>query len=225
MRKDDPCPLQNSSDLSALSRGGSLPAASVQRPRSRFATRVLLPTTVVLSGLALLAYAARESLRPSVRVVTAPVVLKTGGASGGSPATPGEIVQAPGWIEADPYAVSAPSLLAGVVKEILVLEGQRVEKGQVVARLVDDDAVLMKKRAEAELARAEVAIEEARAAVAVEEAKVEEAKDASDRVAPLSGSGAVPQGEIAARRLRLVSQRAALATANAAVRRAGAETR
>jgi len=178
---------------------------------------------VLLTALGLLAYAARETLRPALTVTTAPVVLKVGGASGGTAAVPGEIVQAPGWIEADPYAVSVPSLLAGVIKEITVLEGERVEKGQVVARLIDDDAVLARRRAEAELARTQVAIEEAQAAVAVEESKVEEARALWERVAPLAGGRAVSEEEVAARRLRLASQRAAVTTANAGVSRAQAE--
>lgn len=63
----------------------------------------------------------------------------------------GVTVQAPGWLEADPYYVAATALASGVVDEILILEGDRVEQGQVVARLVDDDAVLSLDRAEAEL--------------------------------------------------------------------------
>ncbi len=216
-------PPAHPNDLSALSRSGGASVAGVPKPRRRFLTRVGLPALILLAALALLAYAARESLRPSVAVTTAPVVQKIGGASGGTAAVPGEIVQAPGWIEADPYAVSVPALLPGVVKEITVLEGERVEKGKVVARLVDDDAALAKKKAEAELARAEVAIEEASATVAVEEAKVEEARDASDRVARLAGTGAVSEGEIVARRLRLLSARAAVTTASAAVRKVEAE--
>src|SRR5256885_371226 len=136
-------------NLAALSRSGSAPATLVSPPRSRFATRVLLPALIALAALALLAYAARESLRPSTPVVTAPVVLKIG-VSGSTNARSSEIVQAPGWIEADPFAVSVPALAPGVLKEIAVLEDERVEKDQVIARLVDDDAVLERKRAETE---------------------------------------------------------------------------
>lgn len=210
-------------NLSVLSRSASAPVASVPYPRSRFATRVLVPALVVLAALGLLAYAARESLRASIAVRTAPVVLKVEGASGGSAAAAGEIVQAPGWIEADPYAISVPALVEGVIRDVPVLEGETVQKDQVVARLIDDDAVLSRKRAEADLARANAAIEEARAAVAMEEAKAEEARDASERIAPLTSTGAVGEGEIVARRLRLATQRAAVATANAAARRAEAE--
>ncbi len=213
-------------ELSSLSRTGGAAAATIQNtpmPSRRLLTRLGIPLLVLLIALGLLAYAARETLRPALAVTTAPVVLKVGGASGGTNAVPVEIVQAPGWIEADPYAVSVPSLLAGVIKEITVLEGERIEKGQVVARLIDDDAVLARRRAELELARAQVAIEQARAAVLVEEAKVEEARELWERVAPLAGGRAISEEEVAARRLRLASQRASVAVANAGVSRALAE--
>jgi len=209
--------------LSTLTRASTGPGVTIPMPSRRLLTRLVLPAVVVLAALALLAYAARETLLPALAVTTAPVVLKVGGDSGATEALPGEIVQAPGWIEADPYAVSVPALLAGVIKEITVLEGERVEMGQVVARLVDDEAVLARRRSEAELAQAQVAIQEAGAVVAVEEAKVEEARALYARVAPLAGGNAVSQEEISSRRLRLASQQASLATAHALVSRAEAQ--
>lgn len=214
-------------DLSALSRPGASRAshAAVQRPPRRLLTRVALPTAIVLSALALIAYAARESLRPATLVTVAPVVPRAGGSSGPTtaPGTPGEVVQAPGWIEADPHAIGVPALEAGVLKELLVLDGQRIEAGQIVARLIDDDAILAKRQAEAELARAIAAVGEAKAATAAEEAKAEEARDALRRVEPLAGTGAVPENELAAMRLRAATASAAIATARAAVTRAEAD--
>ena len=72
-------------------------------------------------------------------------------------------VQAAGWVEADPYKSYVTALADGVVREILVLEGQRIEKGQVVARLVDDDARLALRRAEAEVHALEAALASAKA--------------------------------------------------------------
>jgi len=129
-------------DLTALSRAGGV---SVARPRRRVLTRVVVPAAIILGALGLLAYAARESLRSAVDVTVAPVVLVSG--TGGAIGRVGEgghqeVVQAPGWIEADPYDVGVPALATGVLKELLVLEGQRVVAGQVIAKLVDDDAKL-----------------------------------------------------------------------------------
>jgi RND family efflux transporter MFP subunit len=61
-------------------------------------------------------------------------------------------VQAPGWVEADPYPIYVPALASGVVEEVLVLEGEPVSAGQVVARLIDDDARLALDLARAQLA-------------------------------------------------------------------------
>ncbi len=118
----------------------------VPLPPRRWKTRVLLPL-LILGGLgALLAYAARDALIPAVDVEVVPVVVKTGVAGGGA-----VTVQAPGWLEPDPFPLAVSALASGVVREVLVLEGEAVEVGQVVARLVEEDAELALRRAEAEL--------------------------------------------------------------------------
>src|SRR4051812_45605759 len=105
-------------DLSALSRSAGKPA-HVPRPPSRALTRVLLPAAIIVVALVLVAYAARESLRPALSVTVAPVVLKVGGSSDRPGPVQGEVVQAPGWIEADPYDIGVPALASGVLKELL----------------------------------------------------------------------------------------------------------
>jgi RND family efflux transporter MFP subunit len=73
------------------------------------------------------------------------------------------VVQAPGWVEADPFPTAVSALADGVVEEVLVLEGERVEQGQVVARLVAEDARIALSQAEALLAEREAALAAARA--------------------------------------------------------------
>lgn len=222
-------PPASFSTLSRAGAGASPGTISVPRPASRLFTRILLPACILLGTLAALGYAARESLRPAIPVRVAPVVLAptstTTPPTPGAPAAsaPAEIVQAPGWLEADPYPIGVPALAAGVLKDVLVLEGEHVEVGQVVARLVDDDARLAHKRAVAEVARAAAAVGEARTAVAVEEARTAEAAELLQRVEPLAGSGAFPESEITQRRLKLLSQRAAVDAARSAVAKAESE--
>jgi len=72
-------------------------------------------------------------------------------------------VQAPGWIEPDPYATAAIALADGIVREILVLEGQSVREGQAVAKLVTDDAELSLSAARSELRLVESELELAQA--------------------------------------------------------------
>jgi len=71
------------------------------------------------------------------------------------------LFQASGWIEADPLPIRATTLYGGVVESVHVLEGQAVEEGQLLARMVDEDAVLDLRTARAALAEAEAGLERA----------------------------------------------------------------
>ncbi len=138
--------------------GAATPAAPrtiVPPPRRRWATRLLLPTAILAATAALLAFAARDALFAAtsvevVRVIAKPVEVTGEADAGGAGAI---VAQAPGWVEPDPYPLFVSALTGGIVREVLVLEGQPVAKKDVVARLVDDDAKLALRRAEAEVAR------------------------------------------------------------------------
>jgi RND family efflux transporter MFP subunit len=151
------------------------------------------------------------------------VVLVTGTSGGVAHAPTGEVVQAPGWIEADPYDIGVPALASGVLKDLLVLEGRRVAAGDVVARLVDDDAKLAVQRAEATLAEADAAHEQAAADQGAELARSEELQDDLDRKQSLVKTGAISEGDVAQLRLRISSHNSVCAGARAAVKRAEAQ--
>jgi RND family efflux transporter MFP subunit len=125
----------------------AVPNQAIPRPPGKWLTRRVVPISLVIIALALLAYAARDNLRPAVPVRTLRAIGKTVQGRTGS-----VTVQAPGWVEADPYPIHVPALAPGVVKEILVLEGEPVRAGQIVARLIDDDALLALDQARARLA-------------------------------------------------------------------------
>lgn len=144
-------------DLRSLSRiRGGAPIATnvsdVPLPGRRWKTRVLLPLAIACTTLGLVGFSARDLLLSATDVEVAPVIAKSD--AGARPET-GIVVQAPGWVEADPFPVAASALASGVVKEVLVLEGDRVEAGQVVARLIDDEARIALAKAEALVAEAE----------------------------------------------------------------------
>ncbi|MGH7179070.1 MAG: hemolysin D, partial [Tepidisphaeraceae bacterium] len=86
--------------LEMLSLSDQRHAASVPRPAFAWKTRVALPAMIGLITLALLAYAARDVLLPAVDVRVVPVVLKDRGGAGPSD------IQAPGWVEPEPYAIA-----------------------------------------------------------------------------------------------------------------------
>ncbi len=146
------------SNLAALARssGGAPP---VPRPPYRWKTRVLVPAAMIIGVLLLLGYAGRRALTPALEVRVTPVVVK----SGVGTAATGSSVQAPGWVEAAPFAMNVSALADGVVREVLVLEGEAVEAGQVIARMIDDDARLSLARAEADVHERSGDLDEARA--------------------------------------------------------------
>lgn len=79
------------------------------------------------------------------------------------PSPPTRTVQAPGWIEPDPYYTAVSALADGVVATIHVLEGESVQVGQVLAELVSEDAELLLRQAEALVATMEAGLAKARA--------------------------------------------------------------
>ncbi len=134
-------------------------ATQVPPPARRWLIRVGVPLTLLGSVGTVLSYAAREALLPETPVRVLPVIQRSGVASGG-----GLVAQAPGWVEAEPYVINISALTDGVVKEMLVLEGEPVQPGQLIARLVDDDARLAQQRAAAEVAMRRAALATAEAA-------------------------------------------------------------
>ncbi|GIK20405.1 MAG: HlyD family efflux transporter periplasmic adaptor subunit [Leptolyngbya sp. PLA2] len=149
--------------------GGDRPGADVPR-RSKVA--VIVPAAVVVLTLLVVAWSAWPTVRPvrTVQVTQAvferaeepPGTRVTGDRHAGAGRV-GTAVQAPGWLEAEPYYVAAAALADGVVEHVDALEGDRVAAGQVIARLVSVDAELKLSSAEAELsvAQAELALAEA----------------------------------------------------------------
>ena len=128
---------------------GTTHTAVVPRPPSAWKTRILLPVALLGALALLLAFAAREALLPSKQVRVVPVVMQP---TRSAPSAGAVVAQATGWVEPDPFPIAATALTDGVVRQVLVLEGDRVEADQPVAQLVDEDARLALAAAEAELA-------------------------------------------------------------------------
>jgi RND family efflux transporter MFP subunit len=134
-------------------------------------TGVALPIGIVLAAAALIARAAWLSLAPARTVEVVPVVVRAAESAAETPSdgTASGPVQAAGWIEPRPLPIAVTALTDGTIAELTVLEGDRVARGQVVARLIDADARIALERAEGEVARraaltAAAAVERDRAA-------------------------------------------------------------
>ncbi|MCI0652040.1 MAG: efflux RND transporter periplasmic adaptor subunit [Planctomycetes bacterium] len=141
--------------------GGALGASTptIPLPRKRWRTRILLPSLILLAWGALFIATSWETLLPATEVRVVPVVLKSFASVSAGAFT----VQAAGWVEPDPFPIYVSALTSGTVAEVLALEGQTIEAGEIVARLVPDDARLELDRAEAEMGVARAERENARA--------------------------------------------------------------
>ncbi|QQS09086.1 MAG: HlyD family efflux transporter periplasmic adaptor subunit [Phycisphaerales bacterium] len=228
---------------------------SIPRPKARWATRLVVPAAVLLATGGLLAYAARDALQPRLQVYVAAAIPKgsaaapprpeTDSAAGATGADPTDAssassppstaalgavaVQAPGWIEPSPYAISVPALAEGVVREVLVLEGEWVEVGQVVARMIDDDARLAVRATDAVIAERESDVARARAALATAESQVDverttaaELRDEVTRKRDLVATGGLSEGTFRRMEIRLDGLDAKVRTAEKMVSEARA---
>lgn len=135
--------------------GGAVPI----RVRRHLLTRYVLPTTLLLGFLALVAWAARDVVFPPKSVTVVPVLSSQ--AEGHQQGTP--LFKAAGWVEPRPTSVRVAALAAGVVDKLLVVEDQPVKEGEPVAELVKDDARLEHERALADFALREAELEIAKA--------------------------------------------------------------
>ena len=126
-----------------------------RRRRPHWLSRYLFPAVVLLGFGSVLAWAARDSLLPSRPVTVVPVM--TSRAEVRQEGAP--LFQAAGWVEPRPTPTLVTALAEGVIDKLLVVEGQEVKAGEPVALLIDEDAKIALRAAEADvkLRRAEVA--------------------------------------------------------------------
>ena len=183
---------------------------NIPLPSSRIGTRVILPIIIIGGAIGILAWSSWRAWAPLTVVHAIPVIVRTTavaqvakqdsakGSTDVAMKTParGPVVQAPGWIEPSPFPISASALTAGVIREVLVLEGDHVTESQVVARLIDDQAKLELRRASAE--------------VDIKEAEVSVLRDELTRKSKLVAGGGVGEGEVARLAIRVRGAEAAL---------------
>ncbi|MHC4909824.1 MAG: efflux RND transporter periplasmic adaptor subunit [Planctomycetota bacterium] len=192
----------NPRSLAGLS-GDTAGRPAVAPPRSRWVLRILLPALLFLLVAAVLALTVFESLLPATSVRVVPVVMKTVAGSTGSVS-----VQAPGWLEPDPHPYYISALTDGTISEVLVLEGDTVEAGDIVMRLVDDDARIANAHAEAGLRR-EVA------GLAAASAELDAAQTRLAELVEVTRAVDVATADLARSRAELDRGKAAVAVANA----------
>lgn len=116
-------------------------ANNVPQPPARWLLRFGIPFLIIAAAVILLAVTAWSALVPArtvqaITVAVRPVELQEMPMNMES----GSLVQAPGWIEPDPFPTYVAALEQGIVKDILKVEGDTVRRGEVVATLVDENA-------------------------------------------------------------------------------------
>ncbi len=117
-------------------------------------SRYVIPGVIMIGFIGLLVIATSEQFLSRQPVTVIPVIVKR--AEIQQEGTP--LFQAAGWVEPRPTSVNVPALTEGVVKELLVVEGQEVKYGEPVATLIDVDAKISLRQAETqrELRKAEL---------------------------------------------------------------------
>ncbi|MBO37275.1 MAG: hypothetical protein CL612_05540 [Anaerolineaceae bacterium] len=185
---------------------------NIPQPKKRFMTRLGIPIVIIVITACLLLYASWNSIRSSTTVEAVTVVMRNVETDEPQDITEnqGDVVQAPGWVEAEPFSVYAGALTEGIVKEVLVLEGDTVIKGQPVAKLVDEDNKLALKTA---IAKEQLWEGKVHAA----EAKMQELSDEYTRKKPLVESGYLAEGPVTRLKLRLITEEANVAIARASL--------
>ncbi|MEK7484806.1 MAG: efflux RND transporter periplasmic adaptor subunit [Planctomycetota bacterium] len=119
----------------------------IPKPPFSWKTRILLPFSLFGITISLFLFVGVETFLPAISVRIAPVIPKQ--VQGGQTQT--ALVQAAGWIEPDPYMVHITALADGIVSHIYVLEGQSVQKDQLLVQMIEEDAQLEFRRVEANL--------------------------------------------------------------------------
>jgi len=143
-----------------VDRGGG--AQATARPRQRhWFTRYGIPLGIILGFAGVVTWSLWDQLLPAKPVTVVPVlVTRAEIQQSGTP-----LFQAAGWVEPRPTAVMASALVEGIVEELLVVEGQKVEKGQPLAKLVDQDARLALAETKSVLSLREAELASAQAAL------------------------------------------------------------
>ncbi len=146
-------------DLRQLAVERTAPTIAIGTRKRKFWTRYGVPLVVLLGFAAVVGWSLRDRFLPKRAVTVIPIVLTQ--AEVQQAGTP--LFQAAGWIEPRPSAVLVSALVEGIVEAIFVVEGQAVEKGEPIAKLVDADARLALADAEAsvKLREAELALAQA----------------------------------------------------------------
>ena len=167
----------------ALTELASDDARNVPRPPVRWVTRFALPVTIVVTAMLVLILTGWNAFMPARDVTVISTAVRPVETLVRNQEMTTSMIQAPGWVEPDPFATFVPALEEGIMKELVALEGDHIMKGQVVARMVDDEARIAVSQAQAELILARSAFRADKAAEIAASTELKELVQSTRRVA------------------------------------------
>ena len=91
---------------------------TIPQPKKRFVTRIGIPLSILIITAGILLYASWEAIKGAKSVEVVTVVIRDVETNTPQDVSKQEtsIVQAPGWVEAEPFSVYAGALTEGIVK-------------------------------------------------------------------------------------------------------------
>ena len=168
---------------------------------ARWLSRYVLPLCLLAGFAGALAWSFREAFFIAKPVQVVPVMsVQAEIAQSAAP-----LFQSAGWVEPRPTPVLVTALAEGVVEQLLVIEGQDLKAGNEVAKLIDADARLRLRQAEAELRSRQAELASSKATLAAAETRLREPLELQTKLAEAEAMLA----RISTERARLPSQIAA----------------
>ncbi|MFT7620204.1 MAG: multidrug efflux pump subunit AcrA (membrane-fusion protein) [Planctomycetota bacterium] len=136
-------------DLDALAR----PTAKLEQP-SRFKLIYSVPILIVIVFILILSTSISDLLQSKTKVT----VVRPRSVTGMVAQKGTVVLQAAGWVEPEPFAVSVSALTPGIIDELLIQDSDHVKKGQVIARLVrvQQDLYVLERKTHVALSQAEL---------------------------------------------------------------------
>ncbi|HAW96419.1 MAG TPA: hypothetical protein DCX60_09095 [Phycisphaerales bacterium] len=157
-------------------------ARRVPRPPARWFTRFAFPMAIILCTAGILLVTGWNAVMPARDVTVISTAVRPVETTMQNKEMPTSSIQAPGWVEPDPFATFVPALEEGIIKELFALEGDRIMKDQIVGRLVDDEARIAVSQAQAELILARSAFQADKAAEEAASTELRELIETTRRV-------------------------------------------
>ena len=149
-------------DLRELAYDRPSRTGSSVRPRHRHVmSRYVLPAAILSGFVGLMVWSLRDTLWTPASVTVVPVIASRAEVQQAD--TP--LFQAAGWVEPRPTPVIVSSLVEGVIEKLTVIEGQEIEVGEPVAFLIDKEAKLGVRQAEAEVQHQRAVLDSSQAAL------------------------------------------------------------